>query len=353
MALWGEVAIEPLDGESVKILADGRSPRKGFLVDYLGNLVKSAQDGLPVYRITGGAGLIFVASYDQRGRGTFRVTAVDASVLSPPVAATPAPTTIAEAAEPTPAVEPPPQGADLQTGLTEANDGRPNADGNQDTGSIDGVTQVQAVAEATPLTADAVRNEMARSANERAAVEAEIARLRFAVTAAYGLIGGLLLLLVAVFVRLLVLKSRNKAALKALAATAPSALGASTSSITKVVESGTPAIVHKRSDSANAPTAANAAEKPAEQTQVDALPSAPLAPASGPIEQTSTLSIVPDDVPEQAPAPAIDRPNDDEPIKRLTELSKLRASGMLTESEFSQLKSAIIASVSRNTVQSP
>ena len=90
------VAIEPLDGESVKILADGRSPRKGFLVDYLGNLVKSAQDGLPVYRITGGPGLIWVASYDHRGRGAFRVTAVDASVLTPPVAAAPAPTALAE-----------------------------------------------------------------------------------------------------------------------------------------------------------------------------------------------------------------------------------------------------------------
>ncbi len=227
MALWGQVAIEPLDGESVKILADGRSPRKGFLVDYLGNLVKSAQDGLPVYRITGGPGLIFVASYDQRGRGTFRVTAVDASVLAPPVAATQAPTALAEAGASTPAVEPPPQGADLQTGLTEAKDGRPLAESGED-GRIDGATQAQAVADATPLTADSVRSEIARSANERAAAEAEIARLRFAVAAAYGLIGGLLLLLIGVFVKLLVLKSRNKAALKALAATTPSRLAAST-----------------------------------------------------------------------------------------------------------------------------
>ncbi len=103
-----------------------------------------------MYRITGGPGLIFVASYDQRGRGTFRVTAVDASVLSPPVAAAPTPTTVAEATELAPGVEPTPQGADLQTGLTETNDGRLNADGDQHTGSIQGVTQVQAVAEATP-----------------------------------------------------------------------------------------------------------------------------------------------------------------------------------------------------------
>ncbi len=30
--------------------------RKGFLVDFAGNLTRSAQDGLPIYRITGGAG---------------------------------------------------------------------------------------------------------------------------------------------------------------------------------------------------------------------------------------------------------------------------------------------------------
>ena len=86
LALWGQVAIEPLDAESIKILADGKSPRKGFLVDYAGNLTRSAQEGWPVFRITGGPGFIWVASFDQRGRGTLRLTAVDTSMLSPPVA---------------------------------------------------------------------------------------------------------------------------------------------------------------------------------------------------------------------------------------------------------------------------
>ncbi len=114
-----------------------------------------------------------------------------------------------------------------------------------------------------------------------------------------------------------------------------------------------PAIVPTAPESAYAPAFAKAADKPAEQFQGDALPSTPFAPVPEPIEQTNTLSIVPDDVPPQASAPAIDPPSDDESIDRLAELSKLRASGMLTESEFNQLKSAIIASVSRNTVQSP
>ncbi len=108
LAMWGQVDIEPLDAESISVLADGRSPRKGFLVDYLGNLTRSAQDGLPVFRITGGPGLIWVASYDVRGRGTLRITAVDTSVLSPPVAATPVPpSVVADAHETNPPVEPP------------------------------------------------------------------------------------------------------------------------------------------------------------------------------------------------------------------------------------------------------
>ena len=99
LALWGQVAIEPLDAESIKILADGKSPRKGFLVDYAGNLTRSAQEGWPVYRITGGPGFIWVASFDQRGRGTLRLTAVDTSVLAPPVA---------DAQPPKPAADNPP-----------------------------------------------------------------------------------------------------------------------------------------------------------------------------------------------------------------------------------------------------
>jgi hypothetical protein len=62
--------------------------------------------------------------------------------------------------------------------------------------------------------------------------------------------------------------------------------------------------------------------------------------AAEPVVPTASLSIVPDDVPEQ---PELARPSQDGSIDRLAELSRLRAGGMLTESEFNQLKSAIIA----------
>src|SRR5262249_50037953 len=90
IATWGKIELEPLDGDSIKLLADGKSPKKGFLLDYLGNMSRSAQDGLPIYRIRGGAGLIWAASFDARGRSTHRVVAVDASALQPGTIAQPA-----------------------------------------------------------------------------------------------------------------------------------------------------------------------------------------------------------------------------------------------------------------------
>ena len=84
IAVWGKIALEPLDQESIKILADGKSPKKGLLIDYLRNFTRSAQEGLPIYRIDGGPGFIWAASFDQKGRGTLRLAAVQVSGFSPP-----------------------------------------------------------------------------------------------------------------------------------------------------------------------------------------------------------------------------------------------------------------------------
>jgi hypothetical protein len=92
MAVWGKVELEPLDTDSVKTLAEGKSPKKGLLIDFVSNFGRSAQEGLPIYRIVGGAGFVWVASFDQRGRGTLRFAAVDASPLQPGLVATQPPT---------------------------------------------------------------------------------------------------------------------------------------------------------------------------------------------------------------------------------------------------------------------
>jgi len=90
IAVWGGVTLEPLDQESIKTLAAGKNPKKGFLIDYLRNFTRSAKEGLPIYRIDGGPGFIWAASFDQKGRGTLRLAAVNVSGFSPspaPVAA--------------------------------------------------------------------------------------------------------------------------------------------------------------------------------------------------------------------------------------------------------------------------
>ena len=43
IATWGRVTLEPLDATGINELAAGRSPRKGILVDFLGNLSNSAR----------------------------------------------------------------------------------------------------------------------------------------------------------------------------------------------------------------------------------------------------------------------------------------------------------------------
>ena len=84
LALWGKTTLERLDRDSINVLAAGGKPKKGLLIDFIGNFARSAKENLPVYRITGGAGFIWRASFDQKNNGSVRFAAVDASELSPP-----------------------------------------------------------------------------------------------------------------------------------------------------------------------------------------------------------------------------------------------------------------------------
>ncbi len=93
LASWGKVELEPLDNDNIKALAKGRRPIiKGYFIDFIGDFARSAKEGLPVYRLSGGAGFVWVASYGRKGRGTLRFLAVDASAISPQLVATQAPT---------------------------------------------------------------------------------------------------------------------------------------------------------------------------------------------------------------------------------------------------------------------
>jgi ribosomal protein L9 len=105
IAVWGKIALEPLDQESIKTLADGKNPRKGFLIDYLRDFTRSAKQGLPIYRIDGGPGFIWAASFDQKERGTLRLAAVELSGFSPSSDPTPV---VVETMAQTPSSDPAP-----------------------------------------------------------------------------------------------------------------------------------------------------------------------------------------------------------------------------------------------------
>jgi hypothetical protein len=118
IAVWGDVALEPLDAASISVLATGKSPGKGLLLDFIGNLRRSAQVGLPVYRLAGGPGFVWSASYGKKGGGAVRSAAVDASAFSPSPAgrapadaaapvASPAPAPVASPAPSSAPVAPP------------------------------------------------------------------------------------------------------------------------------------------------------------------------------------------------------------------------------------------------------
>jgi len=77
----GKVVLEPVDAKSKKILAAGKNPKIGALIDFLGNYELSTKNDLPVYRVSGGAGFIWAASWDSSGRGTLRMLAINPSEL--------------------------------------------------------------------------------------------------------------------------------------------------------------------------------------------------------------------------------------------------------------------------------
>jgi len=83
IAAWGRLELEQLDDNVVAKLATTASPRLGLLVDYLGDVKRSAELHLPIFRLSGGAGYLWSASADDSGRGHLRFLEVDASALAP------------------------------------------------------------------------------------------------------------------------------------------------------------------------------------------------------------------------------------------------------------------------------
>lgn len=84
IASWGNVRLDPVDQSSMDQMAAGQSVRLGIMIDHLGDFQRSAKAGLPIYRLGGGAGYVWAANWDEKGRGTLRFLAIDASAMSAP-----------------------------------------------------------------------------------------------------------------------------------------------------------------------------------------------------------------------------------------------------------------------------
>jgi S1-C subfamily serine protease len=101
IAVWGAIKLEPLGAAEVWRVASGQS-HEGLLVSFLGDLQRSARAGVPVYRLAGGAGFLWAATFNQNGRGVLRFLAFDATKLASPTIAQNPP-----APQPEPASTPP------------------------------------------------------------------------------------------------------------------------------------------------------------------------------------------------------------------------------------------------------
>jgi hypothetical protein len=80
IAIWGGIDLQPLKPDEVSTVASGGSI-SGLSVNFLGDLQQSAKAGVPVYRLAGTAGFLWVATFNQNGRGVLRYLTVDASSL--------------------------------------------------------------------------------------------------------------------------------------------------------------------------------------------------------------------------------------------------------------------------------
>jgi TolA-binding protein len=79
IALWGEIELRQLPPDDAEIIAQGDTlPNMGVIVDSLGDPARAAKAGFPVYRLAGGAGYLYSASFEG-GRGHRRYAAVDVS----------------------------------------------------------------------------------------------------------------------------------------------------------------------------------------------------------------------------------------------------------------------------------
>jgi tetratricopeptide (TPR) repeat protein len=82
VARWGAIKWEPIDDASGDAIEKGTFPGIGLLVDTLGDVRRSVKAVRPVYRIIGGTGYVYSASFDKNGRGHRQYIAANGDELA-------------------------------------------------------------------------------------------------------------------------------------------------------------------------------------------------------------------------------------------------------------------------------
>jgi hypothetical protein len=179
IAVWGKISLEQLDPQSIRMLAEGKRPKKGLLIDFLGNFVQSAKEGLAIYRIDGGPGFVWAASFDQKGRGTLRLAAVNASAFLP--SASPRQSTLQPADAP-PEGQPALQPADAPDREPKLQSANASPEPQRTLQSPEAKTELQAERTELEVTVAKLQTELAVAAStitelEKERVDAQVARI--------------------------------------------------------------------------------------------------------------------------------------------------------------------------------
>jgi hypothetical protein len=162
MVVWGSISLSPIsDEDRAEIAAGGHAASQGFMVDYIANFKKSAASGMPIYRLGGGDGFIWAASWNDQGDGSLISVSADVSLApfaqpegSPPIGQNAPP-----ASAPAPAPAPSPQETAAQAAAkadAERDIARKNAAETAERNGKDFLTSHQSIAWTAKLSHDAM-----------------------------------------------------------------------------------------------------------------------------------------------------------------------------------------------------
>lgn len=109
LVTWGNIVLQPLEPAEINQLANNRSIRGEIFVDLIGDFSRSAKESLPVYKIRGGAGFVWIATETKDKKHSLRFFAANASMyetddrpIEKPVVAEKTPSAIPETPRPIP-----------------------------------------------------------------------------------------------------------------------------------------------------------------------------------------------------------------------------------------------------------